>query len=87
MHTAGSRVVLGKNYWDVAHDLELMNNAVAMNLLYIQAVAEVERGWIIVADALKDRLNTLQDHGKKKEVCFSVYYNLETEVDSSLNEF
>ncbi|XP_053980964.1 sorting nexin-17 [Hylaeus volcanicus] len=67
IHTIGSRIVLGKNYWDVGYDLELMNNAVAMNLLYIQAVAEIQRGWILVADELKDHLTTLKNHGKKKE--------------------
>ncbi|XP_076246774.1 sorting nexin 17 [Calliopsis andreniformis] len=67
IHTIGSRVVLGKNYWDVGYDLELMNNAVALNLLYIQSVAEVQRGWILATDAAKDRLNDLQNHGQTKE--------------------
>ncbi|XP_043263744.1 sorting nexin-17 isoform X2 [Colletes gigas] len=67
IHTIGSRVVLGKNYWDVGYDLELMTNAVAMNLLYIQTVAEIQRGWILVADELQDRLTTSQSHAKKKE--------------------
>ncbi|XP_076662486.1 sorting nexin 17 [Halictus rubicundus] len=67
MHNIGKKVVLGKNYWDIAYDLELMNNAVAMNLLFVQAVAETQRGWIITKDELKDYLITLQNQGKKKE--------------------
>ncbi|XP_076178901.1 sorting nexin 17 [Ptiloglossa arizonensis] len=67
IHTIGSRVVLGKNYWDVGYDLELMNNTVAMNLLYIQVVAEIQRGWISVTDELKDRLTILQNQENKKE--------------------
>ncbi|XP_031835943.1 sorting nexin 17 [Nomia melanderi] len=67
MHDIDSKVVLGKNYWDLAYDLELMNNAVAMNLLYIQAVAEFQRGWIIAKDELNNHLITLQNQGKKKE--------------------
>ena len=67
MHTIGSRVVLGKNYWDVGHDLELMSDAVSMNLLYVQAIAEVRRGWIRVTDELKDRMSVLETQRKKKE--------------------
>ncbi|CAK9802462.1 Sorting nexin-17 [Anthophora quadrimaculata] len=67
LHVIGSRVVLGKNYWDVEYDLRLVNNGVAMNLLYIQAVAEVQRGWILVKDELKHQLTVLQKHAKKKE--------------------
>ena len=67
MHTIGSRVVLGKNYWDVGHDLELMSDAVSTNLLYIQAIAEVRRGWIRAADELKDRMSVLETQRKKKE--------------------
>nr|XP_034186076.1 sorting nexin-17 isoform X1 [Osmia lignaria]XP_034186077.1 sorting nexin-17 isoform X1 [Osmia lignaria] len=67
MHVIGSRVVLGRNYWDVGYDVKLMNNSVAMNLLYIQAVAEVQRGWILVTDELKNQLTTLQNYEKKRE--------------------
>ncbi|KZC06151.1 PREDICTED: sorting nexin-17 [Dufourea novaeangliae] len=74
-----SKVVLGKNYWDTVYELELMNNAVATNLLYIQAVAEVQRGWITVKDELKDYLITLQNQGHKKKYLDIVrtlkYYN------------
>lgn len=80
MHSIGSRVVLGKNYWDVGHDLELMSDAVSMNLLYIQAIAEVRRGWIRVTDELKDRMSVLETHRKKKEVCIHLY-RAQAEVD------
>ncbi|OAD60529.1 Sorting nexin-17 [Eufriesea mexicana] len=67
LHIIGSRVVLGKNYWDIGYDFKLMNNEVAMNLLYIQAVAEIQWGWISITDELKNQLTVLQKHGKKKE--------------------
>ncbi|KOC70709.1 Sorting nexin-17 [Habropoda laboriosa] len=67
LHIIGSRVVLGKNYWDMEYDLRLMNNGVAMNLLYIQAIAEIQRGWILITDELKHQLIVLQKHAKKKE--------------------
>ncbi|XP_076753254.1 sorting nexin 17 [Xylocopa sonorina] len=67
LHIIGSRVVLGKNYWDVGYDLKLMNNGVALNLLYIQAVAEIQRGWIPITDELNSQLSVLQKNGKKRE--------------------
>ncbi|KAK9306931.1 hypothetical protein QLX08_002559 [Tetragonisca angustula] len=67
LHIIGSKIVLGKNYWDVEYDLKLMNDEVAMNLLYIQAIAEIHWGWILITDELKNQLTDLQKHGKKKE--------------------
>ncbi|KAF3427754.1 hypothetical protein E2986_05278 [Frieseomelitta varia] len=67
LHINGSKIVLGKNYWDIEYDLKLMNDEVAMNLLYIQAVAEIHWGWILITDELKNQLTDLQKHGKKKE--------------------
>ncbi|KAG7199058.1 hypothetical protein KM043_017960 [Ampulex compressa] len=63
----GTRIVLGKNYWDIAYDLDLVNDPVALNLLYIQAVAEIHRGWILVTDKIKNHLTSLQDDEKKRE--------------------
>lgn len=87
IHTIGSRVVLGKNYWDVGYDLELMNNTVAMNLLYIQVVAEIQRGWISVTDELKDRLTILQNQENKKEVCCNIYCNTKSKIDWFFDKF
>lgn len=67
LHIIGSRIVLGKNYWDIGYDLKLMNDEVATNLLYIQAIAEIQWGWIHITDELKSQLNILQKQGKEKE--------------------
>ncbi|XP_060819635.1 sorting nexin-17 [Bombus pascuorum] len=67
LHVIGSKVVLGKNYWDVGYDLKIMDNEVAMNLLYIQTVAEINWGWIPITDELRNKLTVLKKHGKKKE--------------------
>lgn len=72
LHVIGSKVVLGKNYWDVGYDLKIMDNEVAMNLLYIQAVAEINWGWIPITDELRNKLTVLKKHGKKKEVYLSI---------------
>lgn len=44
-----------------------------MNLLYIQAVAEINWGWISITDELRNKLTVLKKHGKKKEVYLSIY--------------
>lgn len=85
LHIIGSRVVLGKNYWDIGYDFKLMNNEVAMNLLYIQAVAEIQWGWISITDELKNQLTVLQKHGKKKEVWRNCVYTRYTCIHTNLN--
>lgn len=70
MHKMGTRIVIGKWYWDVAFDFEMLHDSVALNLLYIQASAEVERGWIPVTEELQRRLNTLKERNTKEEVNF-----------------
>lgn len=47
-----------------------MNDEVATNLLYIQAIAEIQWGWIHITDELKNQLNILQKQGKEKEVLY-----------------
>ncbi|GFG30468.1 hypothetical protein Cfor_09310 [Coptotermes formosanus] len=61
------RVVLRKSYWDPGYDLELMSNQVALNLLYVQTVADVERGWVLSSKEMKQQLASLQARGAKKE--------------------
>lgn len=68
MNKLGTRIAIGKWYWDTGFDFELFSHPVALNLLYLQATAEVERGWIPVKDDLRRRLSTLQDKNKKEEV-------------------
>ncbi|KDR21557.1 sorting nexin-17 [Zootermopsis nevadensis] len=61
------RVVLRKSYWDPGYDLELMSNQVALNMLYVQTVADVERGWVLSSKETKHQLASLQARGAKKE--------------------
>lgn len=63
-----SRVVLGKCYWDIDYDYQLMKDPVALNLLYVQASTEIERGWILLNSDIKNRLEEYQRKGKKQEV-------------------
>lgn len=66
----GTRIVLRKNYWDTTYDLELLNDPVTLNLLYIQAAAEIRSDWILLTKEVQHRLENLQKSESKKEVCF-----------------
>lgn len=55
------------SYWDSNFDFELMNDSVAVNLLYVQTVAEVEKGWIIATRDIKSQLTSFQVSLAKKE--------------------
>lgn len=55
------------SYWDSNYDTELMNDPVAVNLLYVQTVAEVEKGWIIANRDVRADLTRLQISLAKKE--------------------
>jgi len=60
-------IVIRKNYWDPNYDLELMRDRIALNLLYIQTVCDVEKGWIVASKDVKEQLGNLQARGSKKE--------------------
>lgn len=68
MCTLGIRVVLGRNYWDIEHDLEILDDSVGLSLLYNQTVAEIQRRWILITDEVQNCLENLQKNGTKKEV-------------------
>lgn len=70
MSSMDTRIVLRKNYWDTTYDLELLNDPVTLNLLYIQAAAEIRSGWILVTKEVQHQLENLQKSRSKKEVCF-----------------
>lgn len=59
------QIVIRKNYWDSNYDLDLMEDKVALNLLYIQSVSDLEKGWIIASSDQLQRLNSLFVSGKK----------------------
>ncbi|XP_049858580.1 sorting nexin-17 isoform X2 [Schistocerca gregaria] len=61
------RLVLRKSYWDPSYDIELMSDKVALNLLYVQTVADVEKGWILSSKETQKHLASLQARGAKKE--------------------
>lgn len=44
-----------------------MPDNIALNLLYILTLSDVERGWIITTNEIRDQLSSLQSRGNKKE--------------------
>lgn len=62
-----NRIVLRKSYWDKEYDLELITDPVALNLLYIQTVSDIERCWIYCTKEAKTQLVKLQARLAKRE--------------------
>lgn len=56
------------SYWDPAYDEELMSDRIALNLIYTQTVADIERGWILCGKETQAQLASLQARGAKREV-------------------
>lgn len=61
------RIILRKSYWDSTFDEELIGNKVAMNLLYVQAVSDLERQWVVASKDQEQHLTNLQKRGSKRE--------------------
>ena len=70
------KLVMRKASWDPQIDEELMSHAATLNLLYVQTVAEVERGWVRADPETKRQLARMQARGAKKEVRILTLYVL-----------
>lgn len=51
----------------MSYDKELMTDPVALNILYLQTVSDIERGWIIAMRDAKTQLEKLKSRLAKKE--------------------
>ncbi|XP_064480852.1 sorting nexin-17-like [Ornithodoros turicata] len=60
-------VIIRKSYWDSGFDQDLLEDAVSLNLLYVQALSDLERGWVVAAKETHRQLSSLQAKGSKKE--------------------
>lgn len=56
------------SFWDLTVETMLAEDRVALNLLYTQAIWEVERGWVLATKDIRNKLSSLQSRGEKKEV-------------------
>ncbi|XP_037960641.1 sorting nexin-17 [Teleopsis dalmanni] len=61
------QILLRKSYWNPIYDMNLLQDSVALNLLFIQTVSDVDREWIIAVPEIRQKLRNLQEHGFKKE--------------------
>lgn len=61
------KLVLRKRAWDAKIDEELLRHKVTLNLLYIQTLADVERGWVEACPETRRSLAHLQSRGAKKD--------------------
>lgn len=69
------QIVIRKNYWDNNYDVDLMRDKIALNLLYIQSISDIERGWIIASNETRSCLSSLQVASKKVDY-MSIVRNL-----------
>lgn len=68
MNSMNTRIVLRKNYWDTTYDVELLNDPLTLNLLYIQTAAEIRSNWISITKEVQHELEDLEKSGSRKEV-------------------
>jgi len=61
------RIVIRKSYWESGFDEDVLDNRVALNLLYVQILSDVERGWTLANTDQHAQLQALQQRGSKKE--------------------
>lgn len=63
----GYCIVIRKSYWDSGWDDALLEDRVSLNLAYVQAVSDLERGWVLAPKDTQRQLASLQAKGSKKE--------------------
>jgi len=64
---ASCKLVLRKSSWDSRIDDQLLKHKVTLNLLYIQTLSDVERGWVQACPETRRQLAHLQSRGAKEE--------------------
>ena len=65
--SATCKLVLRKSSWDPKIDEELMQSKITLNLLYVQTLCDVERGWVQASNETKRQLAQMQSRGAKFE--------------------
>lgn len=61
-------IVVRKSYWESSFDEDLYGEKPSLNILYWQALHEIEKGYIPANNETRNRLTTLQAKGDKVEV-------------------
>jgi len=60
VQSAPHKIVIRKNYCASKFDDDIMEDRVAMNLLYVQVADDFERGWMLCNNNVKQKLEQLQ---------------------------
>lgn len=66
--TGSTIIIIRKSYWDSAFDEDLFADKVALNIIYLQALHEVEKGYVVADQETRNKLTSLQAKGDKIEV-------------------
>merc|ERR1740131_118335 len=61
------KIVLRKSSWDASLDDRLLAEQPTLNLLFIQTVVDMERGWILPSAETKQQLALLPARGSKRQ--------------------
>ncbi|XP_028406021.1 sorting nexin-17-like [Dendronephthya gigantea] len=61
------RLVIRKNFWDLSKEDELYKDKIALNLLFVQAVNDVERDWVITTPETLEELGNLKTKNERKK--------------------
>ena len=61
-------IIIRKSYWDPIYDEDLLSDKVATNILYSQALHDIEKGLTHANKETRRQLTSLQAKGSKKEV-------------------
>ncbi|XP_074842950.1 sorting nexin-31 isoform X4 [Carettochelys insculpta] len=74
MKELGCKIGIRKWYMDPSLDTMLMGCRAAVNLLYIQALQEIEKNWVKPTDGQMQKLELLQKEANKTKVVFLVQF-------------
>ena len=61
------KIMLRKSSWDASLDDVLLAEQSTLNLLYIQTLADLERGWVLTSAETKQQLALMQARGSKRQ--------------------
>ncbi|XP_047507301.1 sorting nexin-17 isoform X2 [Pieris napi] len=61
------KIVLRKSYWDPCYDMDLVQDRVSIDLLYLQIIEDIDLGWITADSETKVMLSSLESKKQKRE--------------------
>lgn len=60
-----NRIQLRRAYWDLSCERALLDDPIALNLLYVQAITDIKNGVVVPPQPVSDRLAALRASGDK----------------------